>query len=702
MAIRFVGELDAIGHKRIYRALACAALAFGTLCLDCRRLTAEPAKAQTLPQSFVIAESIYDGSLKQGWQDWGWGAHDLAKGAARISLSQYGGWILHHEPISTRFGAVVFRMRAPVSSGQFLQVRLANGNGDESFPAVDVTPARSRALPDGWQQVYIAWSDLNPNAATFDRLTLHANAKLGEDSILFDKLGLTQPDAKSESGVAQSVPTKRVKLSVSCSAPGHPISPGIYGIAGDVMDMGATSRRWGGNATTRYNWQSGTTNVGKDWYFENGKADHRKFISESRAQHTPFALTVPMIGWVAKDTTSFGFPISVYGPQHGRDPYKTDAGDGTRADGTPIKPNAAGQTSVPAPPDFIQRWVAAIVQDDQKAQTRSIQEYILDNEPGLWNSNHRDVHPDPVTYDELLDRTVRYGTAIRTADPQAVIAGPAAWGWTEYFYSALDAQVGVFLRPDRRAHGDIPLIPWYLKKVREHDLATGSKVLDVLDLHFYPQAQGVWSSNSDQATSALRIRSTRALWDPTYKDESWINDTVRLIPRMKEWVAQNYPGLRISIGEWNFGAEQHISGALALAEALGRFGTEGLDSAYYWAVPPKNSPAYWAFRAFRNFDGKNGHFLDRSLDTHMDGDVSLFASRDESGKHIVLIALNLSPATAAKSNIALNGCAPTGAVHEFSYHEQSHALEDNGDRPGGSLEVTLKPYSINVFDITLR
>jgi hypothetical protein len=283
-----------------------------------------------------------------------------------------------------------------------------------------------------------------------------------------------------------------------------------------------------------------------------------------------------------------------------------------------------------------------------------------------------------------------------------VIAGPAAWGWTEYFYSALDAQAGVFLRPDRRAHGDVPLIPWYLKKIHEHDLATGSKVLDVLDLHFYPQGQGVWSPNSDPATAALRLRSTRALWDPTYKDESWINDTVRLIPRMKEWVAQNYPGLRISIGEWNFGAEQHISGALALAEALGRFGSEGLDSAYYWAVPPKNSPAYWAFRAFRNFDGKYGRFLDRAMDARMDGDVSLFASRDESGKHIVLIALNLNPTTAAKSTIALNGCAPIGTVHEFAYHEQSPALEDNGDRPGGSLDVTLKPYSINVFDITLR
>ena len=32
--------------------------------------------------------------------------------------------------------------------------------------------------------------------------------------------------------------------------------------------------------------------------------------------------------------------------------------------------------------------------------------YMLDNEPTLWNSTHRDVHPDPVGYEELLDRTL--------------------------------------------------------------------------------------------------------------------------------------------------------------------------------------------------------------------------------------------------------------------------------------------------------
>ena len=114
-----------------------------------------------------------------------------------------------------------------------------------------------------------------------------------------------------------------------------------------------------------------------------------------------------------------------------------------------------------------------------------------------------------MTYEELRDRTIRYGTAIRVADPEALIAGPAEWGWTGYFYSAQDVAKGVNLRPDRFAHGDMPLLPWYLKQLQEYEQKTGLKVLDVLDVHFYPQADKVYgtASNSNFSVAALALYS---------------------------------------------------------------------------------------------------------------------------------------------------------------------------------------------------
>jgi hypothetical protein len=248
-------------------------------------------------------------------------------------------------------------------------------------------------------------------------------------------------------------------------------------------------------------------------------------------------------------------------------------------------------------------------------------------------------------------------------------------------------------------------LAWYLQKLKDYEAKTGTRVLDVVDLHFYPQAERVGGENGgvDAATAALRIRSTRALWDPSYVDESWIKEPVRLIPRMKEWIAQNYPGRGISIGEWNFGAERHISGGLAVAEALGRFGQGGVTSAFYWTLPPPNTPAFFAFRAYRNFDGKGGRFLDQSVATTAIAGTSLFASKDDGGKHLVLVALNLTQDAALRAKIDMAACGKVATRKAYAYTGGGAGFKEGAEVKKEDLVVTetLPPYSITVIDLRL-
>ncbi|HEY8088877.1 MAG TPA: glycoside hydrolase family 44 protein, partial [Polyangiaceae bacterium] len=381
-----------------------------------------------------------------------------------------------------------------------------------------------------------------------------------------------------------------------------------------------------------------------------------------------------------------------------------------RPNGSLIPPKSPTLTSVPSTPESIRRWIETIRKADAASGRRSVDQYILDNETALWHETHRDVHPEPTTYDELLEKTIAYATAIRAADPDAVIAGPAAWGWPEYFYSAKDSAIGLRLRPDRRLHGDVPLLAWWLQKLREHDQKTGTQLVNVVDVHFYPQAKNVFGDANDPGTAALRLRQTRGLWDPTYVDESWINDTIMLLPRLKRWIDEDYPGRKVSIGEYNFGGESHMSGALAEAEALGRFGQEGVSAAFYWTYPKADSPVVMAFRAYRNFDGKGGRFLDYSVPTGttLSRDfVSAFASRDADGTHMVLVLLNLSPDSAAQAKVRLDGCGPVKTEEAYSYAggPVSHGLAQQPPSTGGSaatLEPTLPAYSITVLDIRLQ
>jgi hypothetical protein len=497
-------------------------------------------------------------------------------------------------------------------------------------------------------------------------------------------------------------------FAVECSAQAQPISPLIYGVGGhvDAWAAGVTARRHGGNPTSRYNWELDTYNAGSDWFFKNAGGHNpgnglESFISENRRRGVKTALTMPMLDWVAKDGSSYSFPVSAFGKQKATAPEDPNAGNGIALDDKPIPPGPPTVTSVRSTPENIEKWVR-LVHEREKVHGRNVESYILDNEPMLWNSTHRDVHPEPTTYDELLEKTIAYGTAIRRADPEAKIAGPAEWGWLAYHYSAKDTASGKFLRPDRRAHGDVPLIPWYLRKLREHEKKTGVKLLDTLDVHYYPMADGVHAGKTDAFTNARRLRSTRSLWDPTYKDESWIDDRMRVLPLLKEWIAENYPGLGISIGEWNFGAANHISGGLATAEVLGRFGLEGVYSAYFWGGPDDKSAHFWAFRAYRNFDGEGGHFQDWSIPVKGDGTfTSLFASRDEKRQKLVAVLLNLAPLSRLTARLTLQGCGPVSASRGFTYPGgeagfTSLPVESTND----GLSVVVAPYTINVIDLT--
>jgi hypothetical protein len=538
---------------------------------------------------------------------------------------------------------------------------------------------------------------------------------LGFAGAAFVATALMAARMRSETAAEQNAPAdttssvRSASFVLDCSAEGQVISPLIYGVGGAggaPWDTGTTARRWGGNPTTRYNWELNTWNAAKDWFFRNGEGEpggYRSFLEENRQHGVKTAMTVPTIGWVAKDGTSYSFPVAGFGPQEATAPESPDMGNGVGRNGKPIPPGPPTVTSVASTPDSIARWVRQIRADDGD-RGRSVDSYILDNEPMLWNSTHRDVHPEPTTYDELLERTIAYGTAVRQADPDAKIAGPAEWGWQAYHYSAKDVAAGLFRRPDRRMHGDEPLIPWYLRKIGEYERKSGTKILDILDVHFYPMGEGIGittGGKTDPATSALRIRSTRSLWDPTYKDESWINERMRVIPLLREWIAANRPGLGISIGEWNFGAETHMSGGLAVAEVLGRFGLEGVTSAYYWTIPADRSPAFWAFRAFRNFDGKGGHFLDWTAPVKGSATLtSLFASRDRDRHRVVAVLLNLSALKPLSAAITLQGCGAAASVRAFTY--------TGGDAGFNPLEVSTKreplglsvaPYSITVLDI---
>lgn len=509
----------------------------------------------------------------------------------------------------------------------------------------------------------------------------------------------TAADKRSAESMALISPAATFTLTVDVNANRHAISPYIYGLnfAEDALaeELDLPVNRWGGNSTSRYNYLNDTYNTASDWYYQNipnpnnnvaalptGSASD-KFVEQNNGTGTESFIAIPMLGWAAKrrppnDSHPYdcGFSILKYGAQQANDwQWDPDCGNGRHPNGTPITGNNPTDTSVAVTPTFMQNWVNHLKTRFGSAANGGVQFYNLDNEPDLWHETQRDVFPLALNYDQYRDRTIAYAAAIKAADSTAQVLGPASFGWTGYWFSPRDSQNQDWGSPDdQNAHGGVPFIPWYLGQMKTYEQNNGLRLIDYLDLHYYPQSGVALVEAGDATQQALRLRSTRSLWDAAYVDESWIagagpdGGIVKLIPRMKAWVSANYPGTKLAIGEYNWGGLEHINGALTQADVLGIFGREGVDLATMWAPPESNQPGAFAFRVFRNYDGNGSKFGETSVSAASDdqSQLAIYAAQRASDLALTLIVINKT-GSAHTGNVALANFTPALSAQVFRY-----------------------------------
>jgi len=507
-------------------------------------------------------------------------------------------------------------------------------------------------------------------------------------------------------------------LTVDAANKTHAISPYIYGM--NAFSLAADAEkpvnlpvdRWGGDATSRYNYNQDFTNAAADWYFENrtsggGTQDTSRFNQQVEADQAVGAKTmgtVPVLGWVAKNGTACSFPASTYPQQTGHDPYNANCGNGvypqgvsgcSDASGCNITKNDPTLTDQAVDPTWAGAWVSYLVSKFGKAADGGVAIYDLDNEPAWWDAVHRDVHPNPSTYDEVTNNGIATAKEIKTADPTAAVSGPVIDNWWNYFYSKKDMENGWGSGPcyapwanpvDRDAHSGIPFIEYYLQQFKSQSTTYGSRLLDYLDLHTYfagtYNGSGVGlSATGDTQEQIVRLNSTRVFWDTTYTDPNYPQPNYptdsnystscnlplqapQLIPMAQKWVADDYPGTKIAFTEYNWGGQDSINGAVAQADVLGIFGSYGLDLATLWGAPdPKTQlPGLIAFEIYRNYDGKNSTFGDMSLKSASadQGKLSVYGGLRTSDGAVTIVVINKTYGS-LNSTLAIDNFTSSGA-----------------------------------------
>ena len=86
-------------------------------------------------------------------------------------------------------------------------------------------------------------------------------------------MSVLRPSLALAAALLPGLAAAQVTVAIDPTADVHPISPLIYGMnfasAAQVAAARIPITRWGGNTTSRYNYEIDVGNSGLDWYFEN-------------------------------------------------------------------------------------------------------------------------------------------------------------------------------------------------------------------------------------------------------------------------------------------------------------------------------------------------------------------------------------------------------------------------------------------------
>jgi hypothetical protein len=549
----------------------------------------------------------------------------------------------------------------------------------------------------------------------------------------------------NEAKATPSAPATAVNVTVDVLANRHTISPYVYGgsfpaDAAHVSDSGITVVRWGGNASSTYNWQLGTDNADNDYYFEDFKfcglggyptgapctdSDSALFVKDVKAAGGYPLMTMVMMKWVAQNS-GWSFPAGSWPSQCSFDPFNSSAGNGLNSDcktqitakGSDISNTYFPLLDQPGggdPPNSVYRsqWAAALA----SAFGATPHFYDMDNEIDIWGGTHFDIHPAPSGFDELRDTYISEARKLKIWDPLAIRLGPVSCCWW-FYWNGENTN-------DRVGHGNIDFLPWWLNEVYWRDQIDSTQSLDVFDIHAYPEAPDDISTETPGQKQASSIRVYRGWWDPTYVSESssvnqpWATSiqpqrTISFrIPRMKALLNTIYPlaGKRFAITEWSTGFADNtnvnrplfdFSTAISDAMGYGILGQQGVYLASRWTAPDPRSPGYLALKMYRNYDGSHSAFGNLSVQSSHNADPSKFAAYaalNTANGNLTMLVVNGDPVNAAQVQFTLNHFTPSTFTTYTLSQANSTSITASSSQAWSSTQ-TFAPYSITLLVVS--
>jgi Glycoside hydrolase family 44/Secretion system C-terminal sorting domain len=486
------------------------------------------------------------------------------------------------------------------------------------------------------------------------------------------------------------------------------ISPYIYGCSNGGYSN-ATIVRQGGNRMTGYNWENNASNAGADYFHQsddylcslvgisapqsNLPAKYTQAIHNSAlAINAQSAITIPMAGYVAKDKNGTSVSVAETAPS-----ARWCAIQNIKGSAFSLTPNLSDNFV------YTDEYINFLISTYGNSSTANgIKNFLLDNEAAIWNGTHPRIVPSTTNnITNFVNKSIQTAQAIRSMDANVKIWGPESYGFSEYynFQTATDWP---------NYSGTYPIfLSNYLDKMKVASTTNGSRLLDVMSVHWYPESNAVsiFSANTDNATVLERLQSPRSFWDPTFVENSYIGQYfstfLPIIPYLKSQINTYYPGTKFAMTEYDFGADNHFSGGIAEAEALMGFIKTGTDYAFKW-----NTLSGYSLSAIQLFNSTNYKFGNKAVTSTSNNQplsnvVASINNTQDAELHI--IATNKSLTNTINATFTINSSVPNQYTNGLVYKLESassNIVTQNllaSQFSGNTFTFTMNPASVNHF-----
>ena len=464
--------------------------------------------------------------------------------------------------------------------------------------------------------------------------------------------------------ISANIFSQSIDFLITADGSKKPISPYIYGTNQLLTEEeNWTAMRQGGNRLTGYNWENNASNAGTDWI--NSSDNFLTWIAGIQNENEPgivtttfrnksielnaySLITLQLAGYVARDKSG-AVTENQTAPSLRWRSVQFEKGSAFS-----LQPDTSDSFV------YLDEYVNFLVDRFGMANTSNgIKGYSLDNESGLWISTHPRIHPLQARCVEMVQKAIGVSTAVKNVDPYLEIFGPVLYGFNAYY----DFQSAADWDSVKAGTNYQWFIDYYLDQMRLAEISSGKRLLDVLDIHWYPEARGdnrITETNANTTADKLaRVQAPRTLWDNNYTENSWIGQWfgayLPLIPRLKESIDEFYPGTKLAFTEFSYGGENDITGAIAMADVLGIFGKYDVYLGTYWQLDSPSNYISAAYKIYRNYDGNNSTFGDNSLPSVTSDSVStsVYGSLNETGNEIHLVVINKKLNESVNSNFTI-------------------------------------------------